>query len=341
MIQYEEKMTVLKILPSNMRDHLLYRAMDDQMSYEAFRDVCIHRVSELKFLSGSHKALVAHDEELVEPPPELSFEDEDALAARFEKKGWKVVPPSRLRSFNAARPAAGEQTRPGGAKCINCGGAHATRDCTRGRVEESERPCWGCGQKGHKRSACPTKPSVPRRAVSARAAAEEPEREERAMTCTEEGMKQTWSRPRALKISDFIHGNAKSIISENEKDDMQKVDGAAGRIVQCSSSSLNSILHDSVVPKGPAEGYVVSAEDFPPLESHTRQMEKPVKSATTLPRTFMSYALSNTNNCSSCSNNSCVQRVAVASSGVPGGGKLSYRSAVWASSSSCAEQFVC
>ena len=45
--------------------------MDDAMAYEQFRDVCVHRVAELKFLTGSHKALMAHDEDQIEPPPDF------------------------------------------------------------------------------------------------------------------------------------------------------------------------------------------------------------------------------------------------------------------------------
>jgi len=332
MTAYEEKMTVLKILPSSMRDHLLYRAMDDQMSYEQFRDVCIHRVSELKFLSGNHKALVAHDEPIVEPPPDLALEDEEAMAARFEKKGWKVVPPSRLKTFNTTRAAPGG-ARPGGSKCINCGGAHATRDCTRGRVNESERPCWGCGQKGHKQSACPSNPSAPRRSVPARAAAEE--LEERVMTCVEGDQKQSWSRPRSLKIQDFLIGDAKSLISDEEN--VQKTVGEVGCRVQCSP---NSFLHEGAVPLGPVPGFMVSADEFPPLTSYTRQTERTGKSAMILPRTT-SNARSKTgcSNCVNCSNscvlvatetnnggvnNSCVQQAT--SSGVHGGDVLSYES---------------
>ncbi len=160
------------------------------------------------------------------------------MAARMEKKGWKVVAPSRLKTFNASRTSPVAAGKSGATKCINCGGAHATRDCSRARVEESDRPCWGCGQKGHKRSACPTSPSIPRRNVPARQAAEE--ESERAMTCAEEGPRQPFSRPRALQLGDFIRDDARIMISDDAKQ-TQKTDGAVRSIVQ---ASYNSCLHE-------------------------------------------------------------------------------------------------
>ena len=93
MTPYEEKMTLRKLLPAAMRDNMLYRAMDESISYEKFRDVCCHRVAELTYLGGQHRALMAYDE-LPLGPQAGEEDDEDALAARMEKKGWKVVPPS-------------------------------------------------------------------------------------------------------------------------------------------------------------------------------------------------------------------------------------------------------
>ena len=80
---YELKMTMLKILSSSMRDNMLYRAMDESVPYQRFRDICVHRVAELKYLAGTHKALVASEEheDVLAGTGGREGDDDDVLAA--------------------------------------------------------------------------------------------------------------------------------------------------------------------------------------------------------------------------------------------------------------------
>ncbi len=98
---YELKMTMLKILPSSMRDNMLYRAMDESVPYQRFRDICVHRVAELKYLAGTHTESQRGYEE-----------DDDVLAAEMTKRGWQMVPPSKRNAFLNQRQQPPE--RPGG-----------------------------------------------------------------------------------------------------------------------------------------------------------------------------------------------------------------------------------
>jgi len=260
MTPYEEKMTLCKLLPSAMRDNMLYRAMDETISYERFRDVCCHRVAELSYLGGHHRALVAYDEEQIEPPPELSADDEEAMAARMESRGWKVVPPSRKKQFMTGQ--ASTRTTSSSTLCVNCGAkTHATRDCPRSRVDPADRPCWECGKKGHTRSKCPNLQKQ-RSGAPARQAAEEAEDEVNMMCGSCDDQSSGFSRarqPRQLKIADFL-----------DKETAQKVMGeiVAEPIVQNCSNSV--CMHETCMAHGrQVTSNVGSLEAFPPLSEST------------------------------------------------------------------------
>ena len=101
---YELKMAMLKILPSSMRDNMVYRAMDESVPYQRFRDICAHRVAELKYLAGTHKALMATADLPNGAESQRGYEeDDDVLAAEMTKRGWQMVPPSKRKAFLSQR----------------------------------------------------------------------------------------------------------------------------------------------------------------------------------------------------------------------------------------------
>ena len=218
---YELKMTMLKILPSSMRDNMLYRAMDESVPYQRFRDICVHRTAELKYLAGTHKALMAVNEpgDSGAETGGREDEDDDVLAAEMTKRGWQMVPPNKRTTFlnnrrQTERPGAAPTSKP---SCVNCGSkAHSSRDCPKGRVEPADRPCWGCGKPGHQRSQCPDNPSKGRpgqRNGAARQAAEEEDELNFMCGCCEGPTPKSYARPRRqIKLADFMKNDD---ISEN------------------------------------------------------------------------------------------------------------------------------
>ena len=138
---YSKKMTMLRILPKELQDVLLHRAMAMDTSYEHFRDSVTTRLAEQSYLAGRTGLHLIEEEE--------HPDHDDAVLAAAEKRGWKVVKPpgQKARVPGPPRPTSGTRIS---VSCINCGSTtHHTRDCTKDRVDPKDRPCFICGKKGH------------------------------------------------------------------------------------------------------------------------------------------------------------------------------------------------
>ena len=92
MQDYERKMTMLKILPREMQDALLWRAMEHGTSYQSFRDAVCARVAEQGYLSQSRQSLhLAQDEHEMHKERQWQ-EAEDEEPAEAEAR-WHDLPP--------------------------------------------------------------------------------------------------------------------------------------------------------------------------------------------------------------------------------------------------------
>ena len=138
MEDYTKKMTMLKILPKDLQDALLNRAMTPGMTYDAFRDLVTVRMQEMAFLNGRSPLNLAEEEDIEENL------DDETLAAAAEKRGWQVVRKNPQRTGNERQAPSGQAGGSEMAKwCVNCGSkAHQTRECTRGFVPKDKKLCF-------------------------------------------------------------------------------------------------------------------------------------------------------------------------------------------------------
>ena len=95
----------------------------------------------------------------------MSPEQSEPIRLAARQAGFKVRAPfRRTSSGNKFQPKLKFQPKPRvptpprtgerEAKCGNCGGAHATRDCPNSLLEDSRRKCFNCGEEGHRAKYC-------------------------------------------------------------------------------------------------------------------------------------------------------------------------------------------
>ena len=95
------------------------------------------------------------------PEDMMNYEQLQEMLAMMDKTGVKAVRFPRRNGFKPNGKKDEKRSPPtnGTRKCINCGGAHETRDCPKPQVSKEDRPCWRCGKTGHIGANCPNKPS--------------------------------------------------------------------------------------------------------------------------------------------------------------------------------------
>ena len=63
--------------------------------------------------------------------------------------GPRPFPKAKAKAKFAARPQIPPRIDPRKIKCGNCGGEHATRDCSKPMLAMDKRRCFNCNKKGH------------------------------------------------------------------------------------------------------------------------------------------------------------------------------------------------
>ena len=166
-------------LPSTLRSNLILRT-DEFRDYAQFKHYVTEQTEKLEHFGGrgALNILEEEDDELMVALQEQFADNQEVMETlnaftkgngrfnngRFKPKDQKGNVGGRVRSVGqgppGARPREGarEERRPD--RCINCGGNHRSSDCTKGRTEKKDRPCWNCGKPGHLSSQCPEKKSL-------------------------------------------------------------------------------------------------------------------------------------------------------------------------------------
>ena len=159
------RMTLLQLLPQQLREALLWRATESR-SYGEFREHV--RIKAEQILMLRHKLPAYHVESpgaggggledtetgrwLREEFPEAKDEEILALVGRLGARSGNR-PPGATR-----RPAAPGPARE--VRCANCGGYHAAKDCSLPWIEDpTKRVCFICGKPGCRSNRCPNRPN--------------------------------------------------------------------------------------------------------------------------------------------------------------------------------------
>ena len=146
------KSDLLKILPSGVRDRLLWNA-DDEGSFEKFKNMVV--AQSLKILENEKKLPNLHsvseqtsseDRASLVAPPEL---DQDTILAFQRWRASKGKPDARN------QPPKGDPKYTNKRRCPNCGGEDCPVKCPKPPVPIKDRPCWTCGKTGHRNADCP------------------------------------------------------------------------------------------------------------------------------------------------------------------------------------------
>ncbi len=140
------RMTLLQLLPQQLREGLIWRATESRC-YAEFREHV--RIKSEQILMLRSKLLVYSAVEqtefgrmMAEEFPESKTEDILALVNRLRGQ-------ARTSGPGPARPARDP-------RCANCGGTHLAKDCTTPWIEDPKlRVCFICGKPGCRANRCP------------------------------------------------------------------------------------------------------------------------------------------------------------------------------------------
>ncbi len=144
------KSDLLAVLPTDLREALLWKASDEGPFYK-FRDMVLTQNAKILM---NRRRLPIHavqeeneeDNEDVKPEGINSMEDLLMAIQRWTRRGQRTPGP---RSDGPARTRSAPAPPARKRKCPNCGEEHAALKCPRPAVEISERKCWECNEKGH------------------------------------------------------------------------------------------------------------------------------------------------------------------------------------------------
>ena len=163
------KADLLRVLPKEIRELLLWHSTDAGVSFSRFRDTVVNQTAQVLMNRGGARGVnaVGADEDrrkilkmILEGDgdEEEMLEDIVGAVAKFRGRGARVPAGERR---PAARTPAGERrpAPPAGERqprrCPNCTGTHKETRCPHPDVGFKGRKCFNCDQTGHTASACP------------------------------------------------------------------------------------------------------------------------------------------------------------------------------------------
>ncbi len=165
----EMKADLLAVLPGELRETLLWKTTEEDVSYQQFRD---HVLTQAGRVLMNRKKLPIHavDDGSGDDDDENDLTDILTAIQKFQHGGCDADLVAAVQRFQRGRGGRFQRRNPGRTspppprpaedrpprKCPNCGKTHAGR-CTAAPVSPDERPCWTCGKKGHVSRNCPDK----------------------------------------------------------------------------------------------------------------------------------------------------------------------------------------
>ncbi len=161
----EKKSDLLAVLPTELRETLLWRATDEG-SFESFRDMVLTQCGKVLM---NRKKLPVHAVDHERHANEQEGDDEGftdlnsvegivAALSRAQRNGGRFQ--RRQRAADGGGGGAQRTGQPPKARqCPNCSETHEGR-CPKPAVAVADRKCWTCGQKGCQSSRCPQKKSL-------------------------------------------------------------------------------------------------------------------------------------------------------------------------------------
>ena len=165
----ELKSDLLRILPKEIRELLLWHSTNVGVTFQQFRDTVIAQTAQVLMMRGGSRFVNQvdaqadkHSDDYLAAVSQLAVcrNDEDRerlLTNLLAAVGDRRRPPGA----RAGRPGArAPPQRVGPRMCPNCGGTHAETRCPHPEVARDQRKCWNCKATGHSSRDCPKKPAA-------------------------------------------------------------------------------------------------------------------------------------------------------------------------------------
>ena len=157
----ELKDDLLNSLPQEIRENLLWRAVGPE-DYQAFKNHVRSTTTSVLYHRGKLDGGINSVDKAPKPPGPTGEGGPEVPGESWEERVLAVIHKTfKGKGKGKGKGKDGDGAGKGGAvrdpwKCNNCGSEkHSIRDCPRPLVPMEERPCHGCGKKGHVRSKCP------------------------------------------------------------------------------------------------------------------------------------------------------------------------------------------
>ena len=233
------KEDLVNSLPQEIRENLLWRASGEE-TFAAFKNHIRTTANSMLYHRGKMTPLNSFQEEDHVNEGE-DWEYNEAIAAVHKKfgkgggggGGYRYEP----RTFTKGKSKGDKGDGKGTLRCGNCGAEHSTRNCTKPRLPNEQRLCFGCGEPGHMSRNCPKKGKGPLKNVDEGDTAHQVDYGHVQFGCVDNSKnfiaaKKTFKpTPKGYRVADFIDVNSFAALSgpgEPRPSQTQRKQGAMG-----------------------------------------------------------------------------------------------------------------